>query len=291
MPVSSSTARPRAQGIQSVETGGALLEALVAGGQPMMLKDLAATAGMPAAKAHRYLVSFIRLGLVEQDGTAGRYTLGPFALRLGLSALGRLDAVRLATPRLPELASRLGATVALAVWGNHGATIVRWEESRDIVTVNVRAGGVMPLLSSATGRCFAAWMPPGAIDPLVTEELRQPDRPGVPRTRDEADRMLREVRDTGLARVTGELIPGIDALAAPVFDHRGAMVLAVTVLGYAGTFDSDPAGPVALALLGFAGDLSGRLGSAYAPPPRGEPTGTASGDGLPPSAGTWLRPD
>jgi DNA-binding IclR family transcriptional regulator len=261
VPASPSPARPRAQGIQSVETGGALLEALVAGGHPMMLKDLAAAAGMPAAKAHRYLVSFIRLGLVEQDGTAGRYTLGPFALRLGLAALGRLDAVRLATPRLPELASRLGATVALAVWGNHGATIVRWEESRDIVTVNVRAGGVMPLLSSATGRCFAAWMPPGAIDPLVAEELRQAGRPGVPRDRGEADRMLQEVRRSGLARVAGQLIPGVDALAAPVFDHRGAMVLAVTVLGYAGTFDSHADGPVARALQAFADDLSDRLGA------------------------------
>jgi len=266
VPATPAPARPRAQGIQSVETGGALLEALVADGQPMMLRDLAAAAGMPAAKAHRYLVSFIRLGLVEQDGAAGRYTLGPFALRLGLAALGRLDAVRLATPRLPELASHVGATVALAVWGNHGATIVRWEDSRDIVTVNVRAGGVMPLLSSATGRCFAAWMPPGAIEALVAEELRQAGRPGVPRSQGEVDGMLREIRASGLARVTGQLIPGIDALAAPVFDHRGAMVLAVTVLGYAGTFDSDPDGPVGRALLGFAGDLSGRLGAAPAPP-------------------------
>ena len=54
------------RGIQSIEVGGQLLRALVRSGEPMMLRDLAAAAGMPPAKAHPYLVSFARLGLVEQ---------------------------------------------------------------------------------------------------------------------------------------------------------------------------------------------------------------------------------
>jgi DNA-binding IclR family transcriptional regulator len=148
------------QGIQSLETGGALLHALVARGGPTMLKDLAAEAGMPPAKAHRYLVSFIRLGLVEQDPVTGWYDLGSFALGLGLAALARIDAVRLAGPMMTDLAARLDTTVAAAVWGNRGPTIVRWEESTQAVIVYLRAGAVMPLLASAIGRCFAAWMRP-----------------------------------------------------------------------------------------------------------------------------------
>lgn len=54
-------------GIQSVEVGFALLEGLTRSRGPLMLKDVAASAGMSAAKAHRYLVSFQRLGLVTQD--------------------------------------------------------------------------------------------------------------------------------------------------------------------------------------------------------------------------------
>lgn len=251
-------------GIQSVETGGALLTALVASGAPMMLKDVAAAAGMPAAKAHRYLVSFIRVGLVEQDGTAGRYELGPLALQMGLSALGRLDAVRLSAPVLVSLATEFGVTAAAAVWGNRGATIVRWEEPRNIVTVNVRIGAVMPLLRSATGRCFAAFLPSGTTDGIVADELRAAGRAsrGVPRTRTAVRELLREVRETGLARVAGDLIPGIDALSAPVFDHRGTAVLALTVLGYSGTFDSSPGGVVSTRLKQQAGTLSSRLGFA-----------------------------
>jgi DNA-binding IclR family transcriptional regulator len=255
-----------AQGIQSVETGGALLQALVTFGSPMMLKDLAGAAGMPPAKAHRYLVSFIRLGLAQQDPVSGRYALGGFALQMGLAALGRLDAVRIASGILPELAPRLGTTVAVAVWGNKGATIVRWEDSRDIVTVNVRAGGVMPLLTSATGRCFAAWLPPGATALMIQAELdaNSPGRRAAPRSLAAVSRLLAPVRRAGLARAEGSLIPGINALSAPVFDHRGAMILALTALGYAGTFDCSDDGPVARDLRAVAKTLSHQLGAPAA---------------------------
>jgi hypothetical protein len=80
-------------GIQSVEVGFELLNALSQAPGALMLRDLAAAAGMSAAKAHRYLVSFQRMGLVAQDPLSTRYDLGPAALRLGLASLSRLDAV------------------------------------------------------------------------------------------------------------------------------------------------------------------------------------------------------
>ena len=138
-------------GIQSVEVGFALLDALSRATGPLMLRDLAAAAGMSAAKAHRYLVSFQRLGLVQQDSQTTRYDLGPQALKLGLACLSRIDAVKLARERIGPLMLEIGHTLALAVWGNHGPTIVHWEESPRAVKVNLRLGDVMPLLSSATG--------------------------------------------------------------------------------------------------------------------------------------------
>src|SRR3981081_1611952 len=81
------------QGIQSIEVGNELLVVLAAASRPLTLKALAAGARMSPPKAHRYLVSYTRLGLVEQEADTGRYGLGEFALRLGLAALGRLDPV------------------------------------------------------------------------------------------------------------------------------------------------------------------------------------------------------
>ena len=82
-------------GVQSLEIGMGILRAMANGQRSMMLKDIAAAADMPASKAHRYLVSLIRAGLVDQDPMTSRYDLGTFALNLGLVALDRLDRVRL----------------------------------------------------------------------------------------------------------------------------------------------------------------------------------------------------
>jgi DNA-binding IclR family transcriptional regulator len=250
-------------GIQSVEVGFALLEALGQAAGPQMLRDLAASAGMSAAKAHRYLVSFQRLQLVVQDPASTRYDLGPAALKLGLAALERLDAVKLGRERAGALMERLGHTVALAVWGNHGPTIVHWEESPQAVTVNLRLGDVMPLLSSATGRCFAAYVSKDAIAPMLREELTRAQKQGrtdIPASMAAVRAMLDEVRERATARVVDVLLPGIVGFCAPVFDADGHIALGIVAVGPTGTFDPDWDGAVHTPLRQAAQQLSRDLG-------------------------------
>jgi DNA-binding IclR family transcriptional regulator len=252
-------------GIQSVEVGFALLDALARAPGPLMLRDLAAAAGMSAAKAHRYLVSFQRLQLVTQDAGNTRYDLGPAALKLGLASLSRLDAVKLARERVAGLVESLGHTVALAVWGNHGPTIVHWEESPQAVTVNLRLGDVMPLLSSATGRCFAAWLAQEALAPLLREELARLQRqrqplPDVPTTMAQVQRLLAQTREQGLGRVVDSLLPGVAGFCAPVFDADGHLALGIVTLGPTSGFDCAWDGAVATTLRAAAARLSDDLG-------------------------------
>lgn len=250
-------------GIQSVEVGFALLDVLARAPGPLMLRDLAASAGMSAAKAHRYLVSFQRLQLVVQDAGSTRYDLGPASLRLGLASLTRLDAVKLARERVAALMETIGHTLALAVWGNHGPTIVHWEESPQAVTVNLRLGDVMPLLSSATGRCFAAHASREAIAPMLKDEIARAQKQGrgdVPATMAAARALLDEVRQRGVARVVDVLLPGIVGFCAPVFDSDGHMVLGVVALGPTGTFDAGWDGEVAAPLRAACAQLSTDLG-------------------------------
>ncbi len=258
-------------GIQSVEVGFDLLSALAAAPSALMLRDLAAAAGMSAAKAHRYLVSFQRLGLVVQDPATTRYDLGPAALRLGLAGLARLDGVRLARERADALLAQTGHTMAVAVWGNQGPTVVHWAEAPQTVPVTLRLGDVMPLLSSATGRCFAAFMdhhsPNGQrVAAMIDAELAQisarqrQTNHDLPRNAAEAQALLAETRARGLARVVHSLLPGVAGFCAPVFDAQGRLVLGLVVLGSVGTLDTDWDGPVAAALLACARQLSADLG-------------------------------
>jgi DNA-binding IclR family transcriptional regulator len=254
-------------GIQSVEVGFALLDVLAQAPAPLMLRDLAAAADMSAAKAHRYLVSFQRLGLVVQDSANTRYELGPATLRLGLSTLSRLDAVKMARERLPALMETLGHTLALAVWGNRGPTIVHWQESPLSVSVNLRLGDVMPLLSSATGRCFTAFMAPvGTLDkltPLLQEEMALAHKLGrsdVPASWAQVQALQSETRQQGLGRVKNVLLPGVSGLCAPVFDADGHLALGVVALGSSASLDTDLNGPMVQALLGMSRQLSMDLG-------------------------------
>ncbi|WP_353233842.1 IclR family transcriptional regulator [Diaphorobacter ruginosibacter] len=251
-------------GIQSVEVGFALLEVLTHSRGPLMLKDLAAAAGMSAAKAHRYLVSFQRLQLVIQDSRSSRYDLGPAALKLGLASLSRIDAVRMARERVPRIMEQLGHTVALAVWGNRGPTIVHWEEAPLAMTAHLRLGDVMPLLSSATGRCFGAWLPREKTAALIGEELghaahhRRHD--GLPHNLDEVSMLYEEIRQHGCARVVDTLLPGISAFCAPVFDSDGHLVMGITTLGSSATLDPAWGGQVDAGLRAAAHQLSSDLG-------------------------------
>jgi len=254
---SSAPAAARAQrGIQSIEVGGRLLVALAHHGRPMALKDLAREAGMVAAKAHPYLVSFSKLGLIVQDGTSGHYGLGPLAMQLGLISLQQSDPLRLATARLPELALAVGHTVAIAVWGTRGATIVRTEEGPTPVHVSMRHGTVMSLRGTASGRLFAAWLPRHAVVTALGAEALDID------TALEAE--LTRLRRDGLARVVDGAVAGVSALSAPVFDGSGTLVLCLTAIGPTASFDTRPRGEPARALCDAAADLSARLGAARA---------------------------
>jgi DNA-binding IclR family transcriptional regulator len=263
------------RGIQSIEVGGQLLLALVHHGRPMTLTDLARDADMVPAKAHPYMVSFGRLGLIEQDPVSGRYMLGPLSVQLGLIGLQQNNPVQLASTLIDGLALRTGQTIAIAVWGDRGATIVRLAESPAAVHVVMRHGTVFSLSSTASGRLFGAYRNAGEVKSLLEKErmrLRQKksDEPqpaaGMPLAAPlpswrAFEIELDEVRRHGLSRSEGEVVTGVNALSAPVFDHTGQIVLAITAIGAAGVFDSSWDGRLAMAVKACAHQISQRLGA------------------------------
>jgi DNA-binding IclR family transcriptional regulator len=249
------------RGIQSIEVGGTLLQALAAHGRPMALSDLARAAAMPPGRAHPYLVSFGKIGLVKQDSTTGHYWLGPTAIQLGLVSLQNLDTVREATPFALALAEQTRHSVALAVWGNHGPTIVRLIDPVYPLHVNLRTGTVMSLAGTSTGRIFAAYLPQELIQESMQEDFKRlgPDiaRPLKPA---ELKLKLDEVRRHGLSRSISNPTPGVNAFAAPVFDYSGNIVLSITLMGSSDIFDTAWRGKEATAIKACAAEISKRLG-------------------------------
>jgi DNA-binding IclR family transcriptional regulator len=253
----------RRQGIQSIEVGAALLNVLTDSRRPLMLKELAAMAQMSAAKAHRYLVSYARIGLIEQDPQTGLYDLGAFALQMGLTRLTRTDSLRLARPHVDALVMALDHTVAVGVWANHGATIVHWQESSRPIATTLRAGAVLPLLNSSTGRCCVAYLKRPVVQAILSAELEiaaASDDARLPKSIAAVESSVEDIRARGASRAVGELITGVHSFSVPVFDGLGNLSLVLTVLGDSGRFDSTWPSPILKRLREHAAALSAQLG-------------------------------
>jgi len=251
------------RGVQSVEVGGRILAALVSAGKPLMLRELATLADVAPAQAHAYLVSFRKLELVEQEAASGRYQLGPFALQLGIARLRSFDPLRLAGQAIIDFSEEIGLMVTIAVWGTHGPTIVQVQEGSDQVHVNVRTGTVFTITGTATGKVFAAFMPPKVIEAQVTEELRKGARIqgiGTATSRKELETDIASARSLGYAPTEGKPVTGINAIAAPVFDYSGKMQIVITVIGPMGVLDVGADSAYTKALLAFTHRLSAQLG-------------------------------
>ena len=193
----------------------------------------------------------------------GRYQLGPFALQLGLARMRISNPLRLVGEAAAELAAELGLMVTISVWGTFGPTIVQVQEAADQVHVNVRAGAVYSITGTATGRVFGAYMPAKQVAPRLEAELAEgarSQRVGNPASRAQFERAVARVRRQGYAAAEGSPVPGINGIAAPVFDHGGQMQLAVTLIGPAPVVGTAQDSPQVAALLDFTRRFSAQLG-------------------------------
>lgn len=223
-------------GIQSLDAALRLLGAMGARRGPASLSELARECGMPPSKVHRYLASFHHAGLVVQAGRSGKYDLGPGAVSLGLSALARHDFVNRASDALPDLRDETGLTALLSVWGNLGATVIRWERAASPMVTSMGLGTTLPLLNSATGRAFLAWAPPAPLRAIREAELdharANPARaPGFRATDRDVEELIALTRSRGFASVDGRFIPGLLAIAAPILDWQGEAQAVITLIG------------------------------------------------------------
>jgi DNA-binding IclR family transcriptional regulator len=235
-----SRADKRQIGVQSVEIAGRLLKTLAQLGGPQTLKDFSAAAGLSPAKAHRYLVSLIREGLIEQSSIDGRYDFGGGAREIGRAAINRLDIMRIGAPLLVDLRNVLQQTVFLGAWGNEGPTVLYWLDVPRPVSVIIRPGSILPLLTSALGLVCAANLPPDLTKRRIAKEIAEHKRSGLDfavKSEAEAARKLADVLARGFSLVRGDLIRGIDAMAVPVLDFKKDLVAVLAAVGPSKSID------------------------------------------------------
>lgn len=272
MRVEAEPSQEERSGVAAAEVVLKVLTAFV-GAEPMvMLKTLSERAGMHPAKVHRYLVSLCREGFVRQDPETGLYQLADGALQLGLAAIESVDLTVVARPILRSLREKTRLSSVLATWNVAGPVVALQELEPAPLMLTTRVGSPLPILTTATGLTFCAWLPRSTVERALAHEINGArEGAGVRAGRDLADAgtpfdaKLQEIRRTGIASSSGQMNANVHGWSAPVFDGTGHIVSVLSVLGVAGQVDLSLNGIPCRLLKSHALQLSRELGWAAEP--------------------------
>lgn len=214
------------KGIQSVEIGLKVLDALVGIGRPSSLSEIAKASDLSPSQTHRYLASFVNMRYLRQDPESSLYDLHTGALRIGLATLARLDVLEEAGRTAQAFVDATGRTALLCIWSELGPTIIRWFPGNPPIYTSLAIGSRLSLTHSATGRVFLTFQNEAYVSKLLRKELA--------RARTESpvdiDVIRKHVRRHFVADVDGTVIPGLRAMAAPVFDLQGQLALVISTV-------------------------------------------------------------
>lgn len=217
-----------AGGIQSVDRAVTVLEILAQEGS-VGVSRVAGAMGVHKSTASRLLTALVARDLVQQDHDRGKYRLGFGIMRLAASIPGQLNIVQEADPVLEELADRCEETVNLAVLRSEFAVNVHQVRGPSAVAYQNWIGNLTPLHATSSGKVLLAALPTEERERILAlTGLPQRTSRTVTERPSLEDQLLQVARD-GVAFSYEELEIGLNAVAAPVFDHLGTVAAAVSI--------------------------------------------------------------
>ncbi|SKF64741.1 IclR family transcriptional regulator [Mycobacteroides abscessus] len=217
-------------GVQSVDRALHALEILGREGEAGVT-ELAADIGVHKSTASRLLGSLEERELVEQVHDRGKYRLGFGILRLANAVSGRLDVSQQGREICESLAAQIGETVNIAVRRSHYAVNVDQARGPSAVGTQNWVGALTPLHATSSGKILLAFMTPEARRELLEAAglTRFTERTLV--SVDELEQALIPVPGDGYAVSIEELEIGLNAVAAPIRNHHGVVIAALSVSG------------------------------------------------------------
>lgn len=234
MPASESPSQPGA-----VQRAAGVLTLFTESPSPTLgITEIAQSMGLSKAVVHRLVSSLRESGLIDADPATRRYRLGPMALALGLAYLAHVDLRDSARPVLERLSALTGETATLSLRQNWHRVYIDQVNPPSEVRMTVPIGRPFPLHAGASSKAFLAFLSKEDQDAFFAaqplEALTASTITDEATLRKELGRIVRR----GYARSSGERQSGAYSVAAPVLDHRGDVVGAISVCGPAERFSS-----------------------------------------------------
>ena len=219
-----------AGGVQSVDRAVSVLEILAQRGEAGV-SEVAADIGVHKSTAFRLLAALEDRELVEQTQERGKYRLGFGILRLASAVPGRLDVTQQARPVCEQLAAQLGETVNIAVRRSH--FVVNLDQARGPSAVGTHnwVGELTPLHATSSGKILLAFMTHEERRAVLASSGLTRLTPHTITSDRELEAQVEAAARDGYAFSVEELEEGLNAIAAPVRDHTGDVIAALSVSG------------------------------------------------------------
>jgi DNA-binding IclR family transcriptional regulator len=216
-------------GLALIAKAGAVIATLERCGE-LSSAEIAELIGEPLSSVYRLLQSLIGIGWIDRGWRRGTYRLGLLLLTVGSRLEDHIDIRESARPTLRRLLDEIGVTTFLCVRREARAVCVERLEGQAVQSLAMQLGSSLPLYAGAAPRSLLAFLPAAeqhAVLKVRTGQAGDPPRPDSAAI--EAD--IDEVRRRGYAVSDGDVTPGIAALGAPVFNHRGELAAAISISG------------------------------------------------------------
>lgn len=209
----------------------AVLEAL-AEDRTMSLADVARRTLMSKSTAYRFLQTMMDLGYVRQEGDTDKYGLTLKIFSIGAKVLNRhVDLVRVADRAMTRLAQATGEAVQLGIMDEHRTAVVYIHKCDSAFNLSTQSplGRRNPLYATSLGKALLAWLDPQDIAERLDAMSYAKLTPLTIGSRAVLAEQLELMRAQGYAEECDESETGVRCLAAPVFDHVGRVVAAISL--------------------------------------------------------------
>jgi len=217
---------------QSLERGLAILGCFTPKRPVLGIADIADELGMSRSTTHRYVITLVALGYLEQ-GASRKYRLGLRVTDLGMSALNSTGLREHAHPYLEELRQRTSYTASLAVLD--GAEILYVDRVRSFrrgqgkTELDLHPGSRLPAYCTAMGKLLLANLPESDQREQLAALKPTKRGPNTITSKKALREELDEVLDAGFAVNDEELAAGLYAIAAPVRNEGREVVAAASL--------------------------------------------------------------
>jgi IclR family KDG regulon transcriptional repressor len=192
--------------------------------------QIARLTGSTKTLAFRLLHTLERGGYVRKDAAHRTYTLGFKPLLLGESARQQLDLIRLAQPHLDELVADTRENIYLTVRDGRRAVCVSARQSPQPLRLYADVGRSVPLHVGGGPKLLLAYAPPEIVQAVLAGPLKSFNA-GADLRPQMLQQQLERIRRTGVNETRGDLDIGAFSIAAPVRDHSGAVIAAISIAG------------------------------------------------------------